>query len=150
MGKKLFWPILAGLIGGFMGNAVLGALFSSPPIQSILYDPTIQSQLFIDVTSNRNIPISLAGLVILSSMHGWLFYILYPSLLGKTWIRKGLFWGFVIWTMFWLFQEWFIYNTLLDEPFILNLLELIILFIGSLVEGVVISLILVKWRRILN
>lgn len=148
MNNKLLWSFLAGIIGGFIGNGVLGVVFSSSLIQSILYDPGIQSQLFIDITPIRNIPVSVAGLVILSSLHGWLFSILYPSLLGNTWIKKGLFWGFVIWSMYWLFQEWFIYNTLLGEPFILNILELSILMVGSLVEGVVISFILIKWRKI--
>jgi hypothetical protein len=40
--------------------------------------------------------------------------------------------------MYWLFQERFIYNTLLGKPLLLNLLELSILLIGSLVEGVII------------
>ena len=50
--------------------------------------------------------------------------------------------------MYWLFQEWFIYNTLLGESIILNLLELCILAIGSGVEGLVISFVLVKWRKV--
>lgn len=57
-------------------------------------------------------------------------------------LRKGLFWGFAIWAMYWLFQEWFIYHTLLREPVMLCALELSILLLGSLVEGVIISLIL--------
>lgn len=52
--------------------------------------------------------------------------------------------GLTIWLMYWLFQEWFIYNTLLGEPFILNLLELTILILGSLVEGVVIAFFLAR------
>jgi hypothetical protein len=52
--------------------------------------------------------------------------------------------------MYWLFQEWFIYNTLLGEPLILNLLELVILAVGSTVEGIVISFLLVKWRKVVG
>jgi hypothetical protein len=37
------------------------------------------------------------------------------------------------------FQEWFIYNTLLGEPILLNLLELGVLLLGSIVEGIVIA-----------
>jgi hypothetical protein len=96
MTNKLFWSIVAGVTGGFIGNGVLGAIFTSPPIQSVLYNPEIQSQLFIDVTPIRNVQISVAGLVILSAIHGWLFSILYPSLLGNNWLKKGLFWGFAI------------------------------------------------------
>lgn len=150
MKDKLFWPIIAGVIGGFFGNGVLGAIFTSPPIQSVLYDPEIQSQLFIEITPTRNVPVSVAGLVILSAIHGWLFSILYPSLLGNNWLKKGFFWGFVIWSMYWLFQEWFIYNTLLGEPLILNLLELVILAVGSIVEGIIISFLLVKWRKVVG
>jgi hypothetical protein len=58
---------------------------------------------------------------------------------GKTWVKKGLFWGFVIWLMYWVFQEWFIYHTLLLEPIALNLFELAILLAGSLVEGLIIA-----------
>ncbi len=137
--KTLFLIIIAGLLGGFVGNAILGILFTSPPIQSILYNPDIQSQTFLDITPLRNVPLSVVGLVLLTIIHSWLFYVFKPSIPGKSWIKKGLFWGFVIWLMFWLFQEWFIYHTLLQEPIILNLLELLILLLGSLVEGLVIA-----------
>jgi hypothetical protein len=130
---------MAGLIGGFIGNGVLGALFSSPPIKSILYDPNIQSQLFRELTPQRNIPVSVVGLVMLSIIHSWLFAILRPSIPGSTPLHKGLFWGFTIWGMYWLFQEWFIYHTLLREPAMLCALELGILLLGSLVEGIIIS-----------
>lgn len=138
---KILW---AGLLGGFIGNGVLGAIFSSPIVHSILYNPQWQSRLFIDITPQRNIPISVAGLVVLSVLHAWLFNIFMPSIPGRTWLKKGLFWGLTIWIMFWLFQEWFIYHTLLKEPLILNCLELIILLLGSLVEGIVISFFLAR------
>jgi hypothetical protein len=131
--------VVAGLVGGFIGNGVLGALFSSSPIQSILYNPDLQSHLFIEITSKRNIPVSVAGLVILSIVHAWLFSVLMPSIPGTTWLKKGLFWGLTIWLMYWLFQEWFIYHTLLAEPFLLIALELTVLLLGSLVEGVIIA-----------
>ena len=130
---------LVGLVAGFIGNGVLGALFSSPPVQAILYNPEWQSQLFIDITPKRNIPVSVAGLVVLSVIHAWLFTVLKAAIPGQTWLYKGLFWGLTIWLMYWLFQEWFIYNTLLGEPLLLNLLELSILLLGSLVEGLIIA-----------
>ena len=135
---------LAGLLGGFAGNGVMGAIFSSPPINSILYNPEIQSQLFIEITLKRNIPVSVIGLVVLSVIHAWLFSIFQPSIPGGTWFRQGLFWGLTIFLMFWLFQEWFIYHTLLGEPLILNLLELSILLLGSLVEGAIIAFFLAR------
>ena len=46
--------------------------------------------------------------------------------------------------MFWVFQEWFIYHTLLNEPLILNALNLRILLIGSFVEGLIIAFIFKK------
>lgn len=134
--------IVAGLVGGFVGNGVLGALFSSPPVQAILYDPGLQSPLFIEVTPQRNIPLSVAGLVVLSVIHAGLFSVLCPSVPGRGWIGKGLFWGLVIWSMYWVFQEWFIYHTLLGEPLLLNLLELAMLLVGSLVEGLIIARVL--------
>jgi hypothetical protein len=146
--KTASWKVaFAGLLGGFIGNGVLGALFSAPPIRNILYDPTIQSRLFIEVTSQRNIPVSVAGLVVLSLIHAWLFAVLLAAIPGRTWVRKGAFWGLVIWLMYWVFQEWFIYHTLLGEPWRLNLLELAVLLLGSVVEGVLIAFVLARDAR---
>jgi len=127
--------IISGLIGGFIGEGIMGGLFMSPPINSILYNPEIQSQLFIEITPDRDLFKSIVGMVILSIAHAWLYSIFIQSIPGKTWIKKGLFWGFTIWLMYWVFQEWFIYHTLLNEPILLNLLELTILLLGSLAEG---------------
>ena len=142
MRQPVWKVVIAGLLGGFVGNGILGALFSSPPVHAVLYDPNMQSRLFIEVTPQRNIAVSVAGLVVLSVVHSWLFSILSPAVPGTTWFKQGLFWGFAIWLMYWLFQEWFIYNTLLGEPILLNLLELAILLVGSLAEGVVIASVL--------
>ena len=76
--------IVAGLVGGFIGNGVLGALFSSPPVQTILYNPEWQSQLFIEITPQRNIPVSVAGLVVLSIIHAWLFSVFKASIPGQS------------------------------------------------------------------
>ena len=140
--KNYLKAIGAGLSGGFIGNGVLGALFSVPLIKSILYNPSIQSQLFIDITPKRDIPVSVAGLVILSALHGLFFTVLRPSIPGKTWLKKGVFWGVALWALYWLPQEWFIYHTLLQEPLLLNLLELVLLLTGSIIEGLCISFIL--------
>lgn len=131
--------IAAGWIGGFAGNALLGAAFSSTWVRGILYDPTLQSPLFISLTPQRNIAVSVIGLIVLSGIHGVLFAMLRSSLPGRTWITQGLWWGLAIWAMYWLFQEWFIYVTLLQEPLPLAALELAILLGGALVEGVVIA-----------
>ena len=137
---------IAGLVGGFLGNAVLGILFTSPPVKAILYNPAIQSQLFLDVTPLRNVPLSVVGLVVLSVIHAWLFTVFLSEIPGRTWVHQGLFWGLAIWLMYWVFQEWFIYHTLLKEPLLLNLFELGLLLLGSLVEGVVIAWILARKR----
>jgi len=143
--KNNFWKIvLAGLAGGFLGNGVLGVAFSLPALHALLYDPALQSKLFIEITLRRDIPVSVGGLVILSVIHSWLFSVFAPSIPGASWVRKGLFWGLAIWLMFWVFQEWFIYHTLLAEPVALNLLELVILLAGSLVEGLVIAFVLAR------
>ncbi|WP_186756958.1 hypothetical protein [Echinicola salinicaeni] len=131
--------IAAGLLGGFIGEGIMGGLFMSQPVHSILYNPQIQSELFLQITPERNLMVSIIGMVILSIAHAWLFWVFMPSIPGKTWIKKGLFWGFTIWLLYWVFQEWFIYHTLLMEPILLNLLELSILLLGSLAEGIIIA-----------
>jgi len=133
---KVLW---VGLVSGFVGNGILGALFSLPFINAILYNPRIQSELFIQVTPTRDIPASVIGLIILSIIPTYLFITLARSIPGKDWFYKGIFWGFSIWGMFWVMQEWFIYHTLLREPFILNFLELALLLIGSLAQGLLIA-----------
>lgn len=139
MKNRIFKIIYCGLIAGFVSQGILGGLFMSSPVQTILYDPNLQSQLFIEVTSTRALFPSVAGLVVLSIIHSWLYAVFLPSIPGENWVRKGLFWGFTIWLMYWVFQEWFIYHTLLQEPLLLNLLELAILLIGSIIEGLIIS-----------
>jgi hypothetical protein len=144
MNNKVPKIIFAGLLGGFIGEGIMGGIFMSAPIQKVLYDPALQSDLFLEITPTRDLVTSVAGLVVLSVIHSWLFYVFHASIPGKTWYEKGLFWGLTIWLMYWLFQEWFIYHTLLREPIFLNLIELCILMLGSLAEGCIISLILHK------
>ncbi|MBN8699621.1 MAG: hypothetical protein J0L54_08400 [Chitinophagales bacterium] len=131
--------IVSGLVAGFISEGILGALFMSPPVKHFLYNPAYQSDVFIQITPTRDLFPSIAGIVVLSIAHSWLFTVLQASIPGSTWLKKGLFWGFTIWLMFWVFQEWFIYHTLLREPLLLNLVELLILLAGSLMEGIIIS-----------
>ncbi len=134
--------IIAGWIGGFIGNGLLGGIYSVGWIRDLLYDPERQGKLFREITPLRNIPVSVAGLVVLSSIHGWLYSALRESIPGSDWKAKGIAWGITIWAMYWLFQEWFIYVTLLGEPLSLAAVELAILLIGSIIEGLVIARIL--------
>ena len=134
---RVFWPMTAGWIGGFFGNALLGAIFSSPWVRSVLHNPAWQSRLFIEITPQRDIAVSVIGLIALSGLHGLLFSQFAPSIPGASWLEKGLSWGVIIWATYWLFQEWFIYVTLLKEPLPLAFLELAILLAGSLLEGLV-------------
>ncbi|MFZ5522792.1 MAG: hypothetical protein ACOY9D_01740 [Pseudomonadota bacterium] len=142
--KRVTQVIVAGWLGGFAGNAFLGAIFSSPWIKNVLYDPAWQSRLFLAITPQRDIAVSVVGLVVLSGLHGLFFHLFRSCIPGQSTFRKGLFWGLVIWATYWLFQEWFIYITLLHEPVALALVELAILLIGSLIEGVVIALVVEK------
>lgn len=139
MKSKAIKIIAAGLIAGFVSEGFLGGIFMSSPIQKILYNPNWQSKLFLEVTPTRDVIPSVAGIVILSIAHSWLFIIFQKSIPGKTWINKGIFWGLTIWLMYWVFQEWFIYHTLLQEPILLTLVELTILLLGSFIEGLIIS-----------
>lgn len=133
---------LAGIAGGFAGNGILGLMFSSGPVRSVLYDANLQSELFISLTPERDLPYSVGGLIVLSAAHGLLFETLHPALPGRSWFVKGVAWGGVIWLMYWVFQEWFIYHTLLGEPLLLAAFELLILLTGSLVEGIAIAALL--------
>ncbi|MCW5829557.1 MAG: hypothetical protein KIT79_09605 [Deltaproteobacteria bacterium] len=130
--------VIAGITGGFFGNGLLGGIYSISWVRDLLYDPARQSRLFREVTPLRNIPVSVAGLVVLSAIHGVMFGILRDSVPGSNWKTKGIAWGVMIWAMYWLFQEWFIYMTLLGEPLSLAAVELGILLIGSIVEGLII------------
>ena len=144
MSDKLLTVVYSGLLGGIISEGIMGAIFMSPPIQKLLYNPDLQSALFLKITPTRELVYSISGMVMLSVIHSWLFYVFQPSVPGRTWLGKGLFWGLSIWLMYWVFQEWFIYHTLLREPILLNLLELTILLVGSLLEGCVISKIIMK------
>ena len=88
--------ILADWLGRFLGNGVLGVIFSLPAVQAIPYDPDLQSKLFIEVTPLRNIPVSVAGLVVLSVIHSWLFSVFSFSIPGRTGIQKDTLWGLTI------------------------------------------------------
>jgi hypothetical protein len=121
--KSFLKIVLVGLIAGTVSEALLGALFMMPPTQSILYNPGIQSRLYIDITPTRNLPLSIGGLVVLGIIHTWLFVVFMRSIPGKAWVKKGLFWGF----------------TMLLEPLLLNLFELVLLLLGSLAEGLIIA-----------
>ena len=146
MTRGLGVALVSGWIGGFAGNALLGVLFSSSWITAALYHPSWQSPLFIDITPQRNIAVSIIGLVVLSGLHGVLFHQLAPCIPGRDWLRRGLAFGAGIWATYWLFQEWFVYVTLLREPLLLALLELGILLLGSLLEGLIIAWLLLARR----
>lgn len=139
MKNDAFKIIYSGLIAGFVSEGFLGLIFMSSPVQKILYNPDWQSQLFVEVTQTRDLFPSVAGVVVLSVSHSWLFSVFRNSIPGGTWIKKGLFWGFSIWLLYWVFQEWFVYHTLLQEPILLATVELAILLVGSLIEGMIIS-----------
>lgn len=139
---RVWKALLAGIAGGFAGNGILGLMFSSGPVRSVLYDPNLQSELFISLTPQRDLPYSVGGLIVLSAAHGLLFEMLHPALPGRSWLLKGVAWGGIIWLMYWVFQEWFIYHTLLGEPLLLAAFELLILLTGSLVEGIAIAALL--------
>jgi hypothetical protein len=141
-GRRWWRAAIAGWVGGFAGNALLGLLFTSPPIVAALYNPQWQSRLFLDLAPTRDVLVSVVGLVALSGMHGCLYELVRASIPGRTWLRKGIVWGFVLWALYWLPQEWFIYVTLLREPLALAGLELVILALGSLIEGIIIARIL--------
>lgn len=136
---KILRIVMAGIGGGLAGHGLAGIIFSSGPVRGLLYDPALQSALFIEVTQRRDITLSVAGLILLAVSHSWLFNVLESSMPGTGRSQKGLFWGFCIWLLYWVPQEWFVYRTLLQEPIGLCVLELAILLPASLLQGVVIA-----------
>lgn len=98
--NKTIKIIYSGLIAGFVSEGFLGGIFMSSTIQKILYNPNWQSKMFLEITPMRDLLQSIAGIVILSIGHSWLFTIFQKSIPGTTWINKGLFWGITIWLMY--------------------------------------------------
>lgn len=135
---------IAGMVGGLAGQLVMAPLFVNPLTQRVLFNPELQSELFIDAASGRNVPVSVLGLVILSAVHGLLYSRLKWAMPGRNWVQRGAFWGITIWLMYWLFQEWFVYVTLLGEPVLLATFELVLTAAGALVEGIIIA---AFWRN---
>lgn len=131
--------LVSGWAGGLVGNALLGVLFSSGWARSILYDPNRQSDLFLTVTPLRNVPVSVVGLIVLGGLHGVAYVMVRPVLPGIGWIRHGFAWGVAMWVVYWIFQEWFVYVTLLAEPVGLALFELVLLLAGSILNGLVLA-----------
>lgn len=131
----------AAILAGFISEAFMGLIFTSQAIKGLLYNPKLQSEKFIEITSSREVSLTttIIGMILLSGIHSWLFSILHESIPGQTKLKQGLFFGFMIWLVYWLFQEWFVYHTMLGEPILLTLLELAILLAGSLIEGIIIS-----------
>jgi hypothetical protein len=132
--------LISSFIAGFIAEGFMGAAFSGGPARSILYDPDIQSRLFIEITPTRNLAYSIFGLLVWSSFHGFVFKRFLPLIPGSNQIQKGIFFGIGIWFFYWLPQEWFMFHTLIREPILLCLLELCILIIGSIIQGVILAL----------
>ncbi len=134
--------LLAGLVAGLISNGLLGVIFTSSPVESIIYHPELQSDTFNQVVPHRNVYVTLVGLCILSMIHSLFYAVFYQSIPGTSWLRKGLFWGFTVWAIYWVFQDWFMFHTLLHEPVLLNIFQLTIMLFCSLTEGSIIAFIL--------
>lgn len=133
--------IVAGWVGAFAGNALLGFAFTSPWVTAWLLDPALQSAAFLELARTRNVSLSVAGLVVLGAIPGWAYVRLRAAVPGGTAWKRGLWWGLLLWALYWLPQEWFIYVTLLREPLPLAALELMILLAGCLLQGAIIAII---------
>lgn len=137
----------AGLFAGFVAEGIMGGLFMSPPVQWLLYHPQWQSALFRQITPTRDLFYSIAGMVVLSMLHAVFFVLVRSALPGRTRCQQGVVWGVVLWAQYWLQQEWFVYHTLLHEPLYLCAVELGILLVGSVAEGVLLAYLLVPKKQ---
>lgn len=127
----------AGSAGALAGQMVLGLLFTSGAVRQVLFDPTRQSAAFLELAPTRDIPLSVAGLVVLGGIYGWLAMLVASRYPRASAAVRGLRLAALVWCVYWLPQEWFIYHTLLREPLGLCGLELVLLALGSLVTGLV-------------
>lgn len=144
--NSLFKKVFIGLIAGIVSQMIMGGLFMSPLVQSILYNPEFQSQLFLEITPQRDLLPSVLGLIIFSIVYGIIYPRVFSVLPGEKWWQKGLWFGFFIWLLYWVPQEWFIYRTLLHEPLWLNLFELTLCLIGTFAQGIVIAFLMKKFK----
>ena len=89
--KRAFRIIYTGLLAGVVSEAILGGLFMSGPVQSILYNPEWQSELFIAVKpATPDLIKAILGLIVLSIAHSWFYEIFKPAIPGNNWLSKGL------------------------------------------------------------
>lgn len=101
------------------------------------------NQRYMDTASQMNLPIAIIGLILLSTIHAVIFAFIGGALPGSTWLGRGIVFGVMIWLLFWLFQEWFAFHCLLGVRLSLNSFRLLVLLIGAIIEGVIISWIIV-------
>ena len=139
-----------GILGGLAGGLVMTFLYELPPIHALLFNPDLQSPLFLEAAPQRNMGASFAGLLVIGVVHAWLFSVVWESIPGSTWVKQGLFWGVAIWAVYWAFNEWFTFYAVLQQPLTLILLELPLLLLGACVEGLVIAFFILRLNLGLN
>ncbi|HSM71465.1 MAG TPA: hypothetical protein VK851_07980 [Anaerolineales bacterium] len=143
--QKWGWAILSGIIGMFVGAGVGGPLlFAVGP--STIFNEAIQSPKVSAVWGELEpLPLMVSNplafaivLAVLGAVHGYVFVLVIRSLPDTT-LKRGLYFGFIIWLMSILYFELQAPYSMLGEPLILVGVELAIGLVGALVEGVVIS-----------
>lgn len=127
--------VVAGLTAGFASQMVMAPLFLNPVTQGILYNPQLQSRIFLEITPLRNIVPSVIGLMLWGIVPAFLYQRLDIRSDKKT--VRGVYLALWIWLLYWLPQEWFIYVTLLGEPLHLAAFELLLTAIGTIVQGLI-------------
>jgi hypothetical protein len=130
--------IVAGLLGGFISNAFIGFILTRAFVHRVL-NPDKHTTHYREASTGIRLPIAIGGLITLTIIHAWLFYILCGSLPGSTWLPKGLAWGFVIWLMYWVFQEWFSFRMLFGLPALHSLFRLVVFLLAAFIEGMIIA-----------
>lgn len=131
--------VSAGLLAGAVSNAVVGLIFTRKPVHAMMHDSSRNSRKYIDVATQMNLPVAIIGLILLSVIHSVIFAFIGAALPGSTWLTRGIIFGVMIWLFFWLFQEWFAFHCLLSVPISINSFRLVVLLIGAVIEGIIIS-----------
>lgn len=140
--------IAGGVLGGIAASLAVLILFRLIVFEywGILTNPEYQSPKLIKVwTEIEPIPLAVnhpgiitLGFVILSILHAFLFAIIREGLPGEG-LKKGIFFGLIIWLFSYVFFEFFTPWNMFGEPLALVGLELLFWIVVAVSEGIVIA-----------
>lgn len=143
--------VLAGLAAGVAMNVAVTATFI--PAQSILADPSLQSEKFLAAFSQEPLPRAASfpylfqtGFFGLGFVHALAFLLLYKGL-SRHWLQAGLTYGFAAWLIAYIWFEYYLPWNVMLEPLPLVLLELACWLAVMLANGLALAFV---YRKLLK